>query len=265
MINKLKLIVFGIFRGMFFLGKVNRWSVLVAEKMATLFGEVSINGRKVFLSTVNPILLYRLQTFYSKEPETIEWLDHLDEKDVLYDIGANVGLYSIYAGVKGANVLAFEPVFYNFSIINSNIARNSLEKKITAYPIALSSKMEFGKMHLTNLTPGGAYSSFSSDNSNGVVEQGSISFCMDDLIENFNFPVPTHVKIDVDGLEAKIVKGMEKTLENSKLRSVLIEINEDLDSDCNIVKDLKEIGFTVSVQGLYPESGTKIRNYIFNR
>lgn len=266
MLNKFKIIFYRVFETTFCLNSVNRWSVYVAEKMANLFGVVNVDGKEIFLSTVNPILNYRLDTFYSKEPETIDWLNNLKSTDVLYDIGANVGLYSIYAGARGSQVLAFEPVYYNFSILNKNIAENNLGKAVVAYPIALSSKMEFGKMSLSNPTPGGAFSSFGKDGENeGIIQQGSISFSLDDLVENFDFPIPSAVKIDVDGLEAKIVEGMKKTLTNEKLTKILIEIEETLASSKDIISTITEAGFRIECHGSYPDDIHKVRNYIFSK
>ena len=266
MLNTIKILAFKIFETIFFLKGINRWSVFVAENLANLSGVVKVDGKDVLFSTVNPILKYRLDTFYTKEVETIDWLNELKSNDVLYDIGANVGLYSIYAGIKGSRVLAFEPVYYNFSILNKNIAENNLGETVVAYPIALSSKVEFGKMSLSNPTPGGAFSSFETDGKNdGVIQQGSISFSLDDLVEKYEFPVPTAVKIDVDGLEAKIIEGMKEVLKNSKLRKVLIEIEESLPSSEGIIKTITEAGFQIERYGPYPDEVHKVRNYIFTK
>ena len=52
----------------------------------------------------------RVETLLTKEPDTIEWIDEFEENSVFWDIGANVGTYSLYAGLKKKiEVLAFEP------------------------------------------------------------------------------------------------------------------------------------------------------------
>ena len=62
------------------------------------------------LAVPNWLAGWRVDTFSSKEPETLEWIDSLPEGSVLWDVGANVGLYSVYAAKKRrCRVWAFEP------------------------------------------------------------------------------------------------------------------------------------------------------------
>ena len=46
---------------------------------------------------------------------------------------------------------------------------------------------------------------------------------LDDAINLFGLPAPNHIKIDVDGIEMKVLAGAAKTLANSGLRSVMVE------------------------------------------
>ena len=58
---------------------------------------VNHNGLEMFFSVPNELNHFRVTTFATKEPETLEWIDGLPEGCVLWDIGANVGLYTVYA------------------------------------------------------------------------------------------------------------------------------------------------------------------------
>ena len=82
--------------------------------------------------------MYRGITLMEGEAGTIKWIDrYINEEDVVYDIGANIGIFSLYiAKFKGANVYAFEPESQNYSILNRNIYHNDLQDKIEAYNIA---------------------------------------------------------------------------------------------------------------------------------
>ena len=62
---------------------------------------IMINKRKVSFFVPNQILDWRIRTYYSKEPDTLVWIKNFKEKKnlVFWDIGANVGLYSIYASI----------------------------------------------------------------------------------------------------------------------------------------------------------------------
>ena len=55
----------------------------------------------IFAGCTNEINYFRATTFETKEPETLEWIDTIPKNSVLWDIGANVGLYSLYAARHG--------------------------------------------------------------------------------------------------------------------------------------------------------------------
>ncbi len=61
---------------------------------------------KMFFYVPNPLNKYRIKTFSTKEPETLAWIDSFESDAVFWDVGANIGLYSIYA-VKTKNALVF--------------------------------------------------------------------------------------------------------------------------------------------------------------
>ena len=73
---------------------------------------------------------YRVKTFFTKEPETIEWINkNGSERKVFLDIGANMGVYSLYYAKKfGGKVFSFEPSFKNLELLSKNIKINSLQK-----------------------------------------------------------------------------------------------------------------------------------------
>ena len=55
---------------------------------------------KMKFYTPNELCAFRVKTFYSKEPETIDWINSFKENKIFWDIGANIGLYSCYAALK---------------------------------------------------------------------------------------------------------------------------------------------------------------------
>lgn len=70
--------------------------------------------------------MWRVETLYTKEPETIEWINNFPEHSILWDIGANVGMYTIYAANKGHFVVAFEPSSREYGILKKNIELNNV-------------------------------------------------------------------------------------------------------------------------------------------
>lgn len=51
----------------------------------------------------------RASSFETKEPETIRWINIFREGEKLLDIGANIGIYSLYSALKGLYVISVEP------------------------------------------------------------------------------------------------------------------------------------------------------------
>ena len=75
--------------------------------------------------------VHRARTATTREPDTIAWIDGFEPGSVLWDIGANVGVYSLYAALaRDVRVVAFEPAAANFFLLTRNIALNGLNAKI---------------------------------------------------------------------------------------------------------------------------------------
>jgi len=78
----------------------------------------------------------RVLRLKTKEPETIDWIESIPQQDILFDVGANIGIYTMCAGARGITTYAFEPHAGNYNILCQNISANDFP--CTAYCIALS-------------------------------------------------------------------------------------------------------------------------------
>ena len=191
---------------------------------------VQHGGVSMEFVTPNYLCRYRADSFSHKEPDTLTWLENIPEGAVLWDVGANIGLYSIYAAKKSkAVVFAFEPSVFNLEILARNIYHNGLQKCITIVPIALSYTVNSSSFKLSSTSWGGALSSFGEDFDqhggvlNSIFEYQIMGMTMDAAITLLNIPAPRYIKIDVDGIEHFILRGGVKTLES--VESVLLEID----------------------------------------
>lgn len=183
----------------------------------------------------NAIEYYRAVTFFSKEEGTIAWLKNfLGTNEVFYDIGANIGLYSLYAAKlgRGIKTYAFEPHKYTFVNLMDNISANDVLADVTPISIPLNDTTDVSTMNYAYTDSG---SSMSQLGHNMHPENGAFKpklletvYCtsLDDLIWKKAIPTPHHIKIDVDGNELKILAGMSKLLAStSKPKSIQVEIN----------------------------------------
>jgi FkbM family methyltransferase len=190
-----------------------------------------------------------------KEPETVQWIEtFFREGDVFYDIGANVGAYSLVASkfFEGkVTVYAFEPAFLNFTQLCKNLQLNGSQESVIPLPIALSDKTHIANFNFRNLVPGGAVHALGQpvDGEGNVftpvARQPVLSYRVDDLIKQFDLRIPNHIKIDVDGTEFSVLKGMDKTLNDRLVRSMLLELNVGRGSEGEILDLLAKKGFEV--------------------
>ena len=202
--------------------------------------KIEINNKDTFFFTPNYTVKWRVDTIFSKEPETLEWIDSfkaINNKTIIFwDIGANIGLYSIYAAQKIDNIKIynFEPSTSNLRVLSRNIFLNNLNKKISISQFPLTSKKNvFLDMNESEFIEGWSMSSFGTkkgyDGEEIKVKQKYRIFgtSIDNLVENEVIELPNYVKIDVDGIEDLILEGANKILSNETLKSLSIELNEN--------------------------------------
>jgi len=234
----------------------------------------------IFLN-VESHLEYTIRSFScAKEPEMANWFEtFFREGDVFYDIGANVGPYSLVASkmFEGKiKVYAFEPGFPNFSQLSKNIFINNSQESVIPMQIALSDQTRIGIFHYSNLIPGGALHTlgepidYKGEVFKPIFKQPIIAFRLDDFITLFNIPTPNHIKIDVDGIEFKILRGAEQTLRGPTLRSLMVEIDEANPEATKMIQFLYDQGFSIQSQYKYVEGGhtgpaSKLFNYLFKK
>jgi FkbM family methyltransferase len=171
----------------------------------------------------------------AKEPFTVDWIHRsVRAGDVLYDIGANVGAYSLVAAKKpggAARVFAFEPSYANVSSLCANIVLNGAADAITPLAVALSGSSGLSVLGLRALEPGAARHTLGggpSAEGPSLYEQPVLTFRLDDLVERLGLPLPNHIKLDVDGGELAVLEGAGRTLASPLLRSMLVEVNTSL-------------------------------------
>jgi FkbM family methyltransferase len=191
------------------------------------------NNAGIKFNVDSDLELWRAETLLTKEPETIAWLNYYTSKGgTFYDVGANIGVYSLYAAIKNPqlSVYAFEPVKNNFiSLLNNK----KLNKTNNLYPfnIALSNKDEVSQIYIKDERVGnsGAQLNQPEDEFGTIFKpldvEHVLSTSIDNLIRNFSFPQVNFIKIDVDGHEGKIIEGMTMLLKKVSLKSVLVEMN----------------------------------------
>ncbi len=235
----------------------------------------SINKIEAIFFVPNYLTKWRVSTLYTKEPDTLNWINNFQGKDIIFwDIGANIGLYSVYGSLvhKNISIFSFEPSTSNLRILSRNISINNLHNKISILPLALNNQSnKFLDLKESKFIEGGALNSFDVDfdsNGNPFVPQNTyktLGTSIDSLIENKVLEIPDYIKLDVDGIEHLILEGGLNTLKNSKIKSLLVEVNEDFNIQKErVISIMQECNYTLLSKEMSPLfSLAKVYNYIF--
>ena len=217
-----------------------RWYKLWHRISGQLKKEVEIfDGKRTFKFRCNNIHeLRRCMRIFIKEPGTIEWIKKsLKPGDVFYDIGSNIGIYTIFAANfvgKQGKIYSFEPQSVNFSRLLDNIEVNHFFDRIIPCNLALHGEKGYFDFVYSAYTPGSAHHQLIQGNKERVsgdnqkIVELKYATTIDDLIENKKIRPPQHVKLDVDGNEISILKGMSRLLKHTdKPKSIQVELSKD--------------------------------------
>lgn len=208
------------------------------KKIMSNHMEVRYKKTTLAFTAPNKLIEYRVRTFATKEPETLDWIDQIPIGSVFWDVGANIGLYSCYAAIsRQCKVFAFEPSVFNLELLARNISINMLQERICIVPVPLNNNLGPSIFNMTNTDWGGALSTFGQDydqNGNSIAKiftYQTLGLSMEQAIDLLKIEQPKYLKIDVDGIEHLILRGGEKVL--SMVNSILVEINDNFQDQAN--------------------------------
>ena len=212
---------------------------------------VRVAGRQVFkLYDYGKITRFRASYFEAKEPETIAWIDSFALGDSLLDVGANIGVYSLYAASKGIAVVALEPDALNYALLNRNVLLNGFGSQLMPYLVAAHDEAKFSCFNISSYQWGGALNSFDNtldfagNSYKPVHSQGVYGIPLDSFLPQIAFK-PAHIKIDVDGNENIILRGAFNSLRSPELKSVLVELDDSRFDYDESVSLIKQAGFVL--------------------
>jgi len=233
-----------------------------------------VGGIPILIGIASENEQVRAETYETKEPETLDWLRaNLREGDVFFDVGANIGLYAIFAAKlkPSCRVYAFEPEAHNFSSLCHNILLNGTSN-VTPCSFPLSDREAFEHLYVYDLRPGSALHSLGEPSAfrEGPerLRQGTLGVSLDALVREFKLPPPSLLKLDVDGNEEKILGGGAQLLRSGGLRSILVEVTYSGDGDGSWAERmLSEYGYVPAGRSDWEVElrGLRSRNFIFNR
>jgi FkbM family methyltransferase len=236
-----------------------------------------LHGKSIEFDCPSQLSLDRVTYLLDKEPGTIAWIDRFEPGSIFWDVGANIGTFSLYAAVlRGCRVFAFEPAAQNYFVLNRNIARNRLDESVKALCVAIDRRSTVSALNMRDDVVGSALHTFGEsvdykgDAFRAVFLQGCLGVSIDSLCADFGMATPQYIKVDVDGLERAVVAGGSNVFRDAACRSVLVELDlNDADEVREIAACLTQCGFREdrSVPGNVPRKHPKalIYNMIFSK
>lgn len=144
-------------------------------------------------------------------------LHYLKEDDVFVDIGANIGSFTVLAANEvGAKSIAVEPIPTTFSELETNVRLNGIEDRVSLHNIALGHKES--KIEITEKL--GAMNHIALESDKNTLEVLVKPFYM--IVNKIKHLI---VKIDVEGFEMMVLKGMKNAFSYNEVDVVIIETN----------------------------------------
>jgi len=134
-------------------------------------------------------------------------------------------------------------------VLNENIRLNALGERVLALCAGLLDRHGVERLYLSEPAAGGSCHSLGAEVGfdlkprRAAFAQGALALRLDDLIASGELPVPEYAKIDVDGFEHKALRGMESTLRDPRLRSLLVELNPAIAEHLEVRSHLAGLGF----------------------
>ena len=185
-----------------------------------------------------------------EQPWTVAWLDdNVQPGDVVYDIGANVGVFSLIAAAnldgRGA-VIAFEPGYANYGRLCENIRLNRFTRFIVPVPVPLLDQPGLQRFRYRSVEPGRSGYRFSARLWHPAkkikgYEQPMLAVSLDQAVQEFGVPAPALIKLQIGGAEHLVLRGAGTVLHAETLRGIIVEIEPKCEA--SVLDMLEQAGF----------------------
>jgi FkbM family methyltransferase len=230
------------------------------------------------LDQSDELSIWRAETFWTKEPETLAWLDYwgafASEQSITFvDVGANIGIYTLYASSLKSfqTVFAIEPMPNTFKRLKKNVELNDFRNIVAINLPALSSQKQVKFIYNDTRVGSTGGSVFEKPTYANVGEElNTKTITGDSVLENS--PNQSIIKIDVDGADFEVLKGFQDSIKKQKIISVLIEADAHTEVDVrhflknnNYEEDQKFVNHPSHSSKRRQLVGSSVKNIIFTR
>ena len=196
----------------------------------------------------------RVMTLMTRQPATIAWIDAFQPESVFWDVGANIGVFTLYAALRGdVRVVAFEPAAVNYFLLSANCEANRFDSRVQCLLAGLGRGRSIAELEVSQFAAGKSFSFLGKDQSYKG-RQAALVLSIDQLVEDYGMACPNYIKIDVPGISEDIIAGGERTLQRKDVREVHIELTTSKGGR-RIADMLTGYGFVVASRDEHGGSG----------
>ncbi len=229
---------------------IRKLYIIIRHKINGKNTKVTVGHSSATLLTTTYSEFERFYNLKGERENLTDIVSETSEEDVFYDIGANVGLYSCLVGsaVENCQIYSFEPHPINVEALKSNIKLNNINA--TIFQLAISD--EEGIFELSSEGAEAGLGEHSLDTSGSESTVSVTVRRLDDLRKEHDIPVPTIVKIDVEGAELDVIKGATETFSHRNCKTLYCEVHPDRikkfgGSQAEVKDQLVNLGFDLDI------------------
>ena len=208
--------------------------------------DVVLDNQKLTFRTGNGRLLWRAKSLLTEEPLMITWISAMQSADVVLDVGANVGIYTIPIAKRVQTVYACELDPLNIAILKENMFLNAVTENVVVLPFACGVSAKIVDVKFRDLAYGDALQLIEGgDPQNTRLGHQNhsakvVQFSLDDIFVKLDLSRPNKVKIDVDGNEITVLQGMKDLIRGANE----VYFEDSLSDSCReVVQFLLSTGF----------------------
>jgi FkbM family methyltransferase len=186
----------------------------------------------------------RAMTLLTKQPATIAWINSFQPGSVFWDIGASVGMFSLYAALgTDTTVVAFEPAAVNYYLLSANCEANKLHDRINCLLVGIGNQRSIARLEVSQFRPARSFSFKGKRDQPYEGRQAAIVLSIDELVEDYGLPCPNYIKIDAPGASEAIIAGGARTFRRPEVRQIHLEVRESSKGGQRILEMLSQSGF----------------------
>ena len=186
----------------------------------------------------------RAMTVLTKQPATIEWIDSFQPGSVFWDIGASVGVFSVYAALAtDTTIVAFEPAAVNYYLLSANCEANKLQDRVDCLLVGVGRQRSIARLEVSQFRPARSFSFRGKRDQPYESRQAAVVLSIDELVEEYGVPCPNYIKIDAPGASEDIIAGATRTFRRPELRQIHLEVRDSSKGGQRILEMLNQSGF----------------------